>query len=90
MADPVNNGQLPAGIATLCTEGAHVIGSGEGNLNLGAIITPSYVAAIPTDSSGGTAENTGYTVRVADATAKRITVSAPSTELATTTISVTR
>ena len=88
MADPVNNGQLPSGIVTLCTAGAHAIGTG--GLDLAAIVAPTYVADLPTDPSGGTAVDTGYTVCVADATARRITVSAPSTELATITISVTR
>lgn len=90
MADPINRGNLPTGITTLCTAGAHNIGSGVGNLDLGAIVAPDYVAAIPTDPTGGTAADTGYTVCVANATARRITVAAPGTELATTTISVTR
>lgn len=90
MADPENNGLLPAGISNLCTATAHVIGSGLGNLDLGALLAPRYVAAMPTDPQGGTALNTGYTVCVADAAARRITVAAPTTELATTTISVTR
>lgn len=88
MADPENDGALPAGLATLCSVGAHDIGSG--GLDLAAIVAPTYVADIPIDPSGGTAADTGYDVCVADATANRITVSAPNTELAATTISVTR
>jgi type IV pilus assembly protein PilA len=90
MADPDNNGQLPAGLTTLCSAGAHNIGTGVGNLDLAAVLSPTYVAGIPKDPVGGTDADTGYDVCVADATARRITVSAPNTELATTTISVTR
>lgn len=90
MADPVNNGQLPAGLVNLCTATPHVIGSGAGNLDLGAVLAPTYVAAMPTDPTGGTDADTGYTVCVASQVARRITVAAPNTELATTTISVTR
>jgi len=57
---------------------------------LAAIVAPTYVADIPMDPSGGTAADTGYTVCVANEAARRITVAAPNTELATTTISVTR
>lgn len=88
MADPENNGQLPAGLVTLCTVGAHDIGTG--GLDLAAVVAPTYVADIPMDPSGGTAADTGYDVCVAEATARRITVSAPNTEIASTTISVTR
>jgi len=88
MADPENNGQLPAGLVTLCTVGAHDIGTG--GLDLAAVVAPTYVADIPIDPSGGTAADTGYNVCVAEATARRITVSAPNTEIASTTISVTR
>ncbi len=88
MADPENNGQLPAGLVTLCTVGAHDIGTG--GLDLAAVVAPTYVADIPIDPSGGTAADTGYDVCVAEATARRITVSAPNTEIASTTISVTR
>jgi len=89
LADPANDGQLSSlGITTLCSAGAHNIGTGD--LNLGAQLAPTYVADMPMDPSGGTAADTGYDVCVADATANRVTVSAPNTELATTTISVTR
>ena len=90
IADPVNNGQVPAGLATLCSAGTHIIGSGAGNLDLAAVLAPTYVAGMPTDPTGGIAADTGYTVCVADATARRITVVAPNAELATTPISVTR
>lgn len=112
MADPENNGLLPAGITETCTivnpapppddipnPDVHVIGNGDAGtpsdplddpLDLGALLAPRYVAAMPTDPQGGTVEDTMYTVCVADATARRITVAAPNTELATTTISVTR
>lgn len=95
MADPINRGNLPAGLSTLCTAGTHHIGNGAGNLDLGAVVAPSYVAAMPLDPGGtsgspGTAADTGYTVCVADATSRRITVEAPNTELVTPVISVTR
>jgi type IV pilus assembly protein PilA len=90
MADPINKGNLPAGITTLCTAGEHTIGGGTGNLDLAAVLAPTYVADIPMDPSGGTTDDTGYTVCVANAAAKRITVAAPNTELATTTITLTR
>jgi ABC-type amino acid transport substrate-binding protein len=80
----------PLGLTTLCSAGAHNIGTGVGNLDLAAVLSPTYVAGIPKDPVGGTDADTGYDVCVADATARRITVSAPNTELATTTISVTR
>ena len=90
VADPVNNGQLPVGLTILCTAGTHTVGNGVGNLDLVAILAPTYVAGVPTDPSGGTVANTGYTACVADVTARRITVAAPNTELASTQISVTR
>lgn len=90
MADPVNKGNLPAGITTLCTAGTHQVGAGTGNLNLEALVAPDYVAAIPIDPTGGTTDDTGYTVCVANSSARRITVSAPNTELVTPVISVTR
>ncbi|MFH1840871.1 MAG: prepilin-type N-terminal cleavage/methylation domain-containing protein [Candidatus Shapirobacteria bacterium] len=88
MADPDNNGALPTGLTTLCTAGTQSIGTT--GLNLGTTLAPTYVAGIPKDPSSGTDAVTGYVVCIADATSKRITVSAPLTELATTTISVTR
>jgi len=89
MADPENDGQLPAGITNDCTVGpVHNIGTGD--LDLAALVAPTYVADIPIDPSGGTAIDTGYDVCVAESTARRITVSAPNAELATTPISVTR
>ena len=88
MADPVNNGALPGTIATLCSAGADNIGSG--GADLGAVLAPTYVADIPMDPVGGTAIDTGYVVCIAAAAANRVTVSAPNTELAATTISATR
>lgn len=90
MADPENKGALPAGITALCTATPQVIGSGTGNLDLGLILAPMYVAAMPFDPSGGTEADSNYTVCISSATARRFTVSAPNTELATPLISVTR
>jgi len=88
IADPVNNGALPTGLATLCTVGVHDVGSG--GLDLAGILAPTYVADMPMDPIGGTAADTGYDACVADATARRVTVTAPGGELVTTTISATR
>jgi len=90
MADPINKGNLPAGLTTLCTAGSQAIGSGTGNLDLAAVLAPDYVADLPLDPSGGTATDTGYTVCVANQAARRITVAAPSTELVSPDISLTR
>ena len=88
IADPVNDGAVPGGIATLCTVGSQAIGTSDADL--AADVVPTYVADLPLDPSGGDAADTGYTACVADATASRITVAAPGTELATPDISATR
>lgn len=85
MADPVNNGALPPGIVTLCSAGVDDITTGGA---LETALAPTYVAALPVDPSE-TGADTGYDVCIADATANRVTVSAPNAELATS-ISVTR
>lgn len=89
LADPANDNQLSnLGIVTLCSAGVHNIGTDD--LDLAAKLVPSYLADIPIDPSGGTPLDTGYDVCIADVSANRVTVSAPNTELAATTISVTR
>lgn len=77
MADPnnTNKGSLPTGLTAVCPA-TQIIGSGAGNFNLGAVVAPTYVAALPFDPDGGTEADTKYTVCINDATAKRFTVSA--------------
>lgn len=87
-----HTGQLPAGITT----SAQNIASGTGSADLCAALIPTYISALPQDplSNGGagittcTAYNTQYQV-MQDANG-RVTVSAPNTQIATPTISVTR
>lgn len=87
-----NRGALPTGIATTSA----TIGNGTGEANICAALVTRYVAALPRDPSvtGGdvtdctATHSTGYTV-VRSATDNRVTVAAPSAELAET-ISVTR
>lgn len=90
VADPTNSGALPAGLTMDCATGTQNIGTGVGGLDLAASVVPTYVADIPLDPSGGTAADTGYDACLAAAAANRVTVSAPNTELAGTTISATR
>lgn len=82
-----NDGNLPGGIVTDCATGSHSIGTT--GLDLGAVLVPEYVAAIPLDPTAGTDADTGYTVCVASATANRLTVESPGAELGIV-ISVTR
>lgn len=70
--------------------------NGNGNYDIAPCIVPTYISAMPFDPSAAGAHytsvtdyDTGYNVQ-RDGTTGRITVSAPSTELTTTTISVTR
>lgn len=84
-----NNGVITALITTSSLE----IGTCGTCANLGTILVPNYISAIPVDPSNGTLANTKYFV-VRDATTSRVTVSAPvpptgSAELAAV-ISITR
>ena len=82
VADPVNNGSLPPSMASApnCLPGpAGAVGTG--GINLALDLAPTYIADIPMDPSVGTAADTGYTICIADATANRITIAAPSAEL---------
>ncbi len=55
---------------------ATAIGTGSGNVNLASCLVPTYIpTAIPVDSDGGSAADTGYTVAV-DSNG-RFTVCAP-------------
>lgn len=88
-----NKGASPTAITTT----AALIGSGVGQVNICALLTPIYIAALPVDplTNNGTAVtncaagyNTNYRI-VKSASDSRITVSAPAAELSAT-ISVTR
>jgi len=98
MAD--NNGTPPTGIDT--TVRTITDAGGVADVDLCADLVSAYIADLPVDPTAGTETpagsicsdvgadyNTGYTV-VQSATDNRITVTAPSTELATPDISVTR
>lgn len=92
MSDPNNTADKSLsgmGITADCVIGpAHAIGTA--GLDLGAIVAPVYVAALPVDPTNGDATNTLYTVCVNDATSNRFTVAATSEMVPATPISVTR
>ncbi len=84
-----NAGNLPAGITSTATN----IGTGVGNVDLCAALTPTYVAQMPTDPTkpkftSCASYDTGYTSSKS-ATNNRVTVGAPNAELGVS-ISVTR
>lgn len=84
-----NNGSVPAAIDSTPTN----IGSAGADKNLCALLSPTYVSAMPFDPTNGSftscaAYNTNYRVSK-DATTGRVTVAAPSAELSVT-ISVSR
>ena len=83
-----NRGAFPAGITTAPL----VVGSGTGELDLCADLTPVFIAEMPVDPVSGSwtdcnTYSTGYTIL--DAGSNRITVAAPGAELSEV-ISVTR
>lgn len=83
IADPTNTGTRTLaglGVTALCTATPHIVGVAPTTL---VELIPIYVAALPTDPSGGS-----YTICVNDATSNRFTVAA-TPELANS-ISVTR
>ncbi|KND51766.1 MAG: hypothetical protein ABA06_00700 [Parcubacteria bacterium C7867-001] len=86
MAD--NKGVFTCGLVTLPSSATN-IGTGGSNINL-SCLTPTYVTAIPTDPTTGSAADTQYTVLLESN--GRVTVAAPDTQLppATAIISVTR
>lgn len=53
-----NNGNLPTVITTSPTH----VGTGGGLVDLGAILVPTYIAAMPKDPSNGTDADTQYTI----------------------------
>ena len=90
-ADPANRGQLPAGIPQDPAAAAEISDAGA---DLCAIVTPTYISALPADPGGGDPVTdctaVGYTTGyfVLRDTSNRVTVSAPSAVTAT--ISITR
>jgi len=80
MADPINNGEPPAGITAACPT-MQVIGTAVGMADLTAV-TPTYIAALPVDPKKVNAADTGYEVCTTGlAGANRITITAPLTEV---------
>ncbi len=80
-----NKGQLPAGIP-VSPAAAAVIGNGTGQVDLCSVLTPAYLANLPSDPTAGTpttgqiaqpcpaSYSTGYTI-VQSATNNRVTLS---------------
>ena len=73
-------GNTIAGLGTipLCTDAPAAIGTGAGNVDLAAVLVDEYIVGIPTDPSGGTAEDTGYTI--CQTAGSRVEISAPRAE----------
>lgn len=83
-----NNGTLPAAITTTPTAACKTGGSCAGLIDLSVLTTSgTYLVAIPADPTGATANSTAY--NVSKNANGRVTVAAPSAELAAT-ITVTR
>lgn len=60
---------------------------GDGAVDVGSTIVPTYIAAIPMDPQTGSPEDTFYTVMVSNS---RVTATAPSTELGVPILTVVR
>ena len=85
----VDNADFPSGPYTDCSSGDEAIetnGTGSG-ADL-SVITPVYIAALPSDPSTASGINSGYTICASSQ--DRITVAAPGTEGGVSTISATR
>ncbi|MDP1719357.1 MAG: type II secretion system protein [bacterium] len=90
MADNRGVWNSTCGTATVALPAAATeIGSGALLIDLESCLVPTYVSQMVMDPSAGTAAGTDYWV-AQDATSKRITVSAPETEIASPDISITR
>jgi len=91
MADPVNNGLPPSAIIAANTDCLAVppvyvhLGTGVGLIDLTATgpdgVSPTYIADIPTDPQGVTADTEYEVCTTGAAGANRITVRAPLTEV---------
>lgn len=71
-------GHSLAGLGTIpaCTATPAVVGTS--GVDLGAVLVPDYLVAIPTDPSGGTDADTGYTI--CEQGSGRVEVAAPDAE----------
>lgn len=93
IADHVGIFEDGCGVAPIPTS-TTPIKSGAGGYNPYACLVPTYVSLLPVDPKTGrfstsTDYDTGYTI-LADAVSGRITIAAPATEIASTTISASR
>ncbi len=87
MAD--NKGVFTCANGALPTAAAQNMGSGAGNYNIESCISPTYISVMPVDPNGGTSASSSYYI-LYSTTTRRVTITAPNTEIASTTISVTR
>ena len=96
MAD--NQGLFETGCAAGAIPTSTTIIASTGGYDMAPCVVPTYMTQLPFDPNGASSGfnyvstssyNTGYFVQ-RDATTNRVTVNAPSTELTTTTISVSR
>ncbi|MCA9387114.1 hypothetical protein KC669_03710, partial [Candidatus Dojkabacteria bacterium] len=69
---------LDLGDIAYCNERITQIGSGSGNVDLASKLVPDYISDIPTDPSGGTAQNTGYTI--CEEPTGKVRISAPNSD----------
>ena len=72
-----NQGVLAADVTGATS--ATCIGTTAPCVDLTQELTPNYLPVMPTDPSGGTAGDTGYTVQY-DSTTRRVTIAAPDAE----------
>jgi len=68
------------GTIPLCSATPTHIGTGSGLVNLTTLLVPTYLVAIPTDPSTGTAADTNYTICTTAATTGRVQIAAPGAE----------
>ena len=82
----VDVGSFPEGSYSTCPTNDPI--GQAATIKLANSLVPTYIADIPTDPSGGTTDNTGYTI--CESSGDRITVKAPNAEGTAGTISATR
>lgn len=83
----VEESSFPAGPYSTCPTKDTIGVTATRDLATGLLV-PDYIAAIPVDPSGGNDNDTGY--EICESAGERVTVSAPSAEGASGTISATR
>ncbi len=73
-------GHTLAGLGTIpaCTATPAHIGTGTGNVNLGATLVDEYIVAVPKDPTTGTDADTNYTI--CQTPGNRVEISAPGAE----------